>query len=217
MRDTEEMAYNLAESKKKSVKGPPVIVEFDEANAEVHFMGLAQTTPPATNVNGNANNTSAAQAGKVRSGAISPKALKDDGSCECASTVAKKKMSPAELKKLNAKQTKLVKDATEATNTAKVTREEAVKAIQKASETKTQSETTSKEVVEKAKVAAATAAKAEAEAISRQHIASVKITSTHGSVAKSERVRQVTKSWTAITVHKHQVWKTYKNIKKNYF
>ena len=59
------------------------------------------------------------------------------------------------------------------------------------------------EILRKAKEAASKAARAEANAIRKEKIASIKITATKGSIAKSEVVRVVTKAWEATTVHKH--------------
>lgn len=108
------------------------------------------------------------------------------------------------------------KKAEEARAKAEVDRKKAEEAIKQASIVKQQSQAKAQAIIKKAQEAAAKAARAEAEAIRKEKIASVKITATKGSIAKSEVVRVVTKAWEATTVHKHQVWKTYKNIKKNY-
>ena len=81
---------------------------------------------------------------------------------------------------------------------------------------KKQSQARADAILLKAKVAAGKAAKAEAEAIRKEQIASIKLTASKGAIAKSEVVRVVTKAWEATTIHKHQIWKTYKNIKQNY-
>lgn len=127
MKDTDEMALDYAETSKHHVKGPAVLIDFDEEHAEVKFMGLAQA-PPTAQAGVAANSTAHAQTDKVRAGAIKPKEL-EDAACECKSTIAKKGMTDEQLKKLKEKQSKVTKEAVAATTKATEERKKAETAI----------------------------------------------------------------------------------------
>lgn len=215
---------NTHTPKNHSRKNDKFLLQFDEENQTVMVTdkeeapetpaaaAAAPATPaaaaaaPATPVT---PTVAGAEATAEKAG---PKQKKvKDVPCECKAKVP----SAKEKVKIDAKTQKNQEDAEAARVKANVDRKKAEEAIKAASIVKKNSNARATEILKKAKEAASIAARAEADAIRKEKIASIKITAARGSIAKSETVRSTTKAWEATVLHKHQIWKTYKNIKKN--
>jgi len=144
---------------------------------------------------------------------IEPKKNVDSSDEECA--CAPNKLTEKDKSKIKAKQAKKAADATKArldSDKAKETAEEAIAAANLAKRTSAKNVL---ELAKKAEDAIAHATTAEHKKIKKQSEAKLKV-----SLVKSERydlkVKLAVKNWEETVVNKHELWETYKSIKKNH-
>jgi len=172
------------------------IVERDEQEEEEAFAGLAadiwQSAQPAAK--GNKKN-------------------KDSSDDECACAPAKQ--SDKQKKKIMAKQAKKAAEAKEAKAAAIAAKDAAEKAIAAANLAKKTGAADVLELAKAAEEAISKATAAENRSIEKQTAANTKTT-----VDKHEKhdlqTKTTVKTWEETVVSKHEVWETYKSIKKNF-
>jgi hypothetical protein len=144
---------------------------------------------------------------------IEPKKNKDSSDDECA--CAPHKLTEKDKSKIKAKQAKKTADAKAAKAAADKAREAAEEAIAAANLAKRTSAKNVLELAKKAEEAIAEATSAEHKKIVKQSEAKQKV-----AVVKSEkydlRVKLAVKNWEETVVNKHELWETYKSIKKNF-
>lgn len=150
---------------------------------------------------------------KAKDCKIEPKKNKDSSDEECA--CAPHKLTEKDKSKIKAKQAKKTADAKAAKAAADTAREAAEEAIAAANLAKRTSAKNVLELAHKAEEAIAEATAAEHKKIVKQSEAKQKV-----AVVKSEkydlRVKLAVKNWEETVVNKHELWETYKSIKKNY-
>jgi len=170
----------------------------DEDNSE------AATTKPAAFATPIATNSTLAEAKPSK-----PKEM-EDNECACKPETPNNK----EKAKIDATNAKHVKAAADATAKATADRVKAEAAIKTAVTLKKKAETAANEMTRKAQETARIAAKADVKANNAAAKASVKVVA-KGKGKTEQDVKVKTKTWEETVVQKHEVWKTYSNIRKN--
>jgi len=155
----------------------------------------------------------APSAADVKNCKIEPHKNKDSSDEECA--CAPNKLTEKDKSKIKAKQAKKAADAKAAKLAADKAKEAAEEAIAAANLAKRTSAKNVLELARKAETAIADATSAEHKKIVKQSEAKQKV-----SLDKSERydlrVKLAVKNWEETVVNKHELWETYKSIKKNH-
>jgi colicin import membrane protein len=158
-------------------------------------------------------NAEEAKAADVKDCKIEPKKNVDSSDEECA--CAGPKLTEKDKSKVKAKQVKKAADAKAAKAAAEKAKEAAEEAIAAANLAKRTSAKNVLELAKKAETAIADATSAEHKKIKKVSEAKMKV-----SLVKSEkfdlRVKLAVKNWEETVVNKHELWETYKSIKKNY-
>ena len=158
-------------------------------------------------------NDAPAAAGAAANCKIEPKKNKDSSDEECA--CAGPKLTEKNKSKIKAKQAKKSADAKAAKVSADKAKELAEEAIAAANLAKRTSAKNVLELAKKAEAAISDATIAEHKKIVKQSEAKQKV-----ALVKSEkfdlRVKLSVKNWEETVVNKHELWETYKSIKKNF-
>jgi hypothetical protein len=158
-------------------------------------------------------NAEEAKAADIKDCKIEPKKNVDSSDEECA--CAGPKLTEKDKSKVKAKQVKKAADAKAAKAAAEKAKEAAEEAIAAANLAKRTSAKNVLELAKKAETAIADATSAEHKKIKKVSEAKMKV-----SLVKSEkfdlRVKLAVKNWEETVVNKHELWETYKSIKKNY-
>jgi hypothetical protein len=203
MDHAEEMAKVDAEAEEEANK------HADENDAE--FAGIEAEINATTEEFKEAPAAAAGAAAKDCK--IEPKKNVDSSDEECA--CAPKKLTEKDKSKIKAKQAKKSADAKAAKLNAEKMKEAAEEAIAAANLAKRTSAKNVLELAKKAETAIAQATSAEHKKIVKQSEAHQKV-----SLIKSERydlrVKLAVKNWEETVVNKHELWETYKSIKKNH-
>jgi hypothetical protein len=134
----------------------------------------------------------------------------EDSECACKPKLPTEK----EKIKIKAKNDANVKKAAEATAKATADRKKAEDAIKSAVIIKKQSDQTTKDITKKAQDMARKAARSDVAAAKSASKASVKVVA-KGKGKTEQDVKVKTKNWEETVVQKHEVWKSYTNIRKN--
>jgi len=186
-----------------------VVKEAESDDDEEALMGLEINAPPAA--------AAAAAAPALAAAAPAPptKAPKNKDSSDEECACAPGKESTKQKATIRAKQEKRQADAKAAKTAATASKASAEEAIAAANLAK---RTGAKNVLELAKAAEdaiSSATTAENKSIEKQTAAKTKV-----SVNKSEnydlRTKMIVKTWEETVVSKHEIWETYKSIKKNF-
>jgi len=189
-----------------------VIREAEEQDAQDEDMLAVEAelyaAPAAAAAAGPAAPAAAAAAAPAKT-----KKNKDSSDEECACAPGKETTKQKES--IKAKQAKRIADATAAKTAATAAKEAAEEAIAAANLAKRTSAKNVLELAKKAEMAISQATVAENKSIYKQTSAKSKV-----SVNKSEKydlkTKRVVKTWEETVVSKHEIWETYKSIKKNF-
>jgi len=192
-----------------------VVGESDDDDDALAYLSADINAPPATAAAAAGAAAAAPALAAAAAAAPATKAPKNKDSSDEECACAPNKETTKQKASIRAKQEKRLADAKSAkaaANAAKATAEEAIAAANLAKRT------SAKNVLELAKQAEDAIAKAtvaENKSIEKQTAAKSKV-STNKSENFDLRTKMVVKTWEETVVSKHEIWETYKSIKKNF-